>query len=341
MDNLNLGKPAASVNPTPTPQHRRNEVNYRVMCPGCRNPTPNLHEDFSNGDLICVDCGIVVGEHLIDTRSEWRTFSNDNAGGDDPSRVGGPTNPLLDNDQQLDTMISSRDNFTGMSKELSRAQGRVVGKAADKALMNAFRTISTYCERIGLTRVITERAKQLFKIAEDEKLTRGKNAEAFIAACIYYACRQENVTRTYKEISSLTLVPKKEIGRVYKLLEPAFAKYGGSSGPKSSTEDFVLRYCSHLNLGPDVQKIAISILKRDTELGITAGKSPTSVSAAVIYMASYLVPNSAKHARDISAVSGVSESTIKSTYKDLHVRRRELISSDIVPVEVIDNLPPQ
>lgn len=317
------------------------------MCPGCRNPTPNLHEDFANGDLICADCGIVVGEHIIDTRSEWRTFSNDTSGGDDPSRVGGPSNPLLDGDQQLDTMISSKDNFTGMSRELSRAQGRVGGRASsDKSLLNAYRTISTYCDRIGLTRVVTDRAKELYKIADDEKLMKGKSAETFIAACIYYACRQENVTRTYKEISSLTLVPKKEIGKVFKLLEPVFNEYGRSIESRSttgssSTEDFIIRYCSHLNLGLEVQKVAVAILKRDTQLGVTAGKSPTSVSAAIIYMACYFFPSQEKNVRDISAVSGVSESTIRSTYKDLLSRKRDLVPTDLIPQELVDALPLQ
>lgn len=40
---------------------------------------------------------------VIDVGSEWRTFSNEKAGVD-PSRVGGPENPLL-NGSDLSTMI--------------------------------------------------------------------------------------------------------------------------------------------------------------------------------------------------------------------------------------------
>lgn len=40
---------------------------------------------------------------MIDVGSEWRTFSNDKSGAD-PSRVGGPENPLL-NGSDLSTMI--------------------------------------------------------------------------------------------------------------------------------------------------------------------------------------------------------------------------------------------
>jgi transcription initiation factor TFIIB len=65
--------------------------------------------------------GIVY--RVIDVGSEWRTFSNEKAGAD-PSRVGGPENPLL-NGSDLSTMIgpgrgdASFDGF-GVSKYQNR-----------------------------------------------------------------------------------------------------------------------------------------------------------------------------------------------------------------------------
>lgn len=53
--------------------------------------------------MICSECGLVVGDRVIDVGSEWRTFSNEKAGVD-PSRVGGPENPLLGGGD-LSTMI--------------------------------------------------------------------------------------------------------------------------------------------------------------------------------------------------------------------------------------------
>ena len=61
----------------------------------CRShPEANLIEDHRAGDMICSECGLVVGDRVIDVGSEWRTFSNDK-GGEDRSRVGGPENPML------------------------------------------------------------------------------------------------------------------------------------------------------------------------------------------------------------------------------------------------------
>lgn len=67
------------------------------------HPDAPLIEDYRAGDMICSECGLVVGDRVIDVGSEWRTFSNEKAGVD-PSRVGGPENPLLSGGD-LSTMI--------------------------------------------------------------------------------------------------------------------------------------------------------------------------------------------------------------------------------------------
>jgi len=53
------------------------DLNVALICPDCKENPPNLVEEFSAGDTICGSCGRVLAERTIDTRSEWRTFSND------------------------------------------------------------------------------------------------------------------------------------------------------------------------------------------------------------------------------------------------------------------------
>jgi hypothetical protein len=54
--------------------------------------------------LALQNCGVVVEAHVIDERSEWRTFADKDGNGADPNRVGGPVNPLL-SDGGMSTMI--------------------------------------------------------------------------------------------------------------------------------------------------------------------------------------------------------------------------------------------
>lgn len=290
----------------------------------------SIHEDFAAGDLVCMTCGTVLGDRIIDTRSEWRTFTSDGGNTDDPSRVGGPSNPLLSGDQ-LDTMISAKDGFTGISKELGKLQGRATFKAGEKNLLNNYKTIAVMCERIGLPKAIIDRARQLFKLVEDDKVLKGRS-EGAVAACIYTACKEAHVPRTFKEISALTIVSKKEIGRCCKALTPYLERMHSPS-----TEQFMARYCSHLNLGNDVQKAAVYVSIKVKEIGCADGKSPISVASAGIYLVTHLFPNAKKALKDISFVSGVTETTIKNAYKDLYPHRFKIVPAELQ--SQITNLP--
>jgi transcription initiation factor TFIIB len=72
-----------------------------VVCPS--HPDAPLMEDHHAGDMICTECGLVVGDRVVDVGSEWRTFTNDR-GSEDRSRVGGPENTLLGS-SDLSTII--------------------------------------------------------------------------------------------------------------------------------------------------------------------------------------------------------------------------------------------
>ncbi|OAV87749.1 hypothetical protein PTTG_00598 [Puccinia triticina 1-1 BBBD Race 1] len=301
----------------------RQDLNVRLICPDCK--CARLVEEFSSGDLVCGSCGLVVGDRIVDTRSEWRTFAGDE--GDDPSRVGGPSNPLLNGVETFETVISFKDGNTGVARDLNHM-----------------------CDTISLPRTVTDIAKQLYRRADEEKLLRGKQADAIIAACIFIACRQSKVGRSFKEVVALTRVPKKQIGQCFKALSAAFetSAVGGGGALNTATgessgagaEDLMARFCSHLGLPFYVQSGAkrIAILQRD--MGILAGRSPISVASACIYFASHLY-GCPKSVKDIAGVAGVSEVTIKIAYKLLHSKSKEIAGTEATTNEAasINRLP--
>jgi transcription initiation factor TFIIB len=40
------------------------------MCKDCQIFPANVIEEYSSGDLVCTDCGLIVGDRIVDTRSE-------------------------------------------------------------------------------------------------------------------------------------------------------------------------------------------------------------------------------------------------------------------------------
>ncbi len=316
--------------------------NIHLLCPDCKEEPPNLVEEFASGDTVCASCGLVLSGRIVDTRSEWRTFSNDDQGNDDPSRVGDAANPFL-HGSQLHTNISFSDG--GMkSRELQRAQSKVTFDKANKSLLAAYREIAAMCESWHLSGTVIDTAKHLFKMVEEGKAFKGKSQDAIIAGCIFIACRQNNVPRTFREIFSMTNVTKKEIGRTFKALDQFFAAtrrekesavQGGLYVPAetyattSSTraDELCLRYCNHLQLSSACTMVAQELANKMSSVGSLAGRSPLSAAAACIYMGSHLM-GEPKSAREIANVAGVSDGTIRTAYKQLYAERERLIKSE-------------
>ena len=188
----------------------RENLNMHLICPDCKESPPNLVEEFSSGDMVCGSCGLVLGDRIVDTRSEWRTFSNDDQGGDDPSRVGDAANPLL-NGAQLQTSISFGGGSAGRNKDLQRAQNNATHDKTTKALLAAYKEIDSFCESLGIPKSVADSAKGQFKEVYEAGAFRGKSQETIIAGVIFISCRQHKVPRTFREIFALTKVTKGEL----------------------------------------------------------------------------------------------------------------------------------
>jgi len=111
---------------------------------------------------------------------------------------------------------------------------------------------------------------------------KGRANEAVATASLYIACRQEGVPRTFNELCAYSRITKKEIGRCFKLILHA----KGTCLDQISTDDFMSRFCSNLGLSTTVQRAAATIASVAVNRDIVAGRSPISVAAAAIYMAS-------------------------------------------------------
>jgi transcription initiation factor TFIIB len=266
----------------------------------------------------------------ISTSSDVQTFANDE--GDDPSRVGAASDPLLDGIEQLDTTISFKDGGSGIARELQRAASRSQSTRGEKNILSAFRDIASWCDQFSLPKTISDIAKQLYKRADDEKILRGKPYDALIAACIFIACRQAHVPRSFKEICNLTHVSKKALGQCYKVLESQFnlsqpVANGQDAAHASGPEDLLIRYCNHLNLAPRVHSVCREVIIRAREHGVADGRSPVSIAGGAIYFVCILM-DEPRTCREISGVAGVSEGTIKLVYKLYYLAKEQLVRQE-------------
>ncbi|KAG9293342.1 hypothetical protein G9A89_007588 [Geosiphon pyriformis] len=311
-----LVRPGTETEAEKTSETFSPDLNVRLICPDCRNPVPNIIEEFASGDLVCGDCGLVLGDRIIDTRSEWRTFTKGDNNDDDPSRVGDAANPLLEG-SQLNTYISQRDGGTSRAKALNRVHYRAVSDKATITLTHAYTQIESMTNALELTKEVSDIAKQLYKRAQDETLLRPKNREAIMAACIYVACRVKQVGRTFKELCVGLGVPKKETGRCFIILKE---NLDIGLTPMSS-EDLVARYCGRLGMRAEIRKAAYELTKRVQELGFMAARNQNTVAAGCIYVVAQIYQDP-RTASEISRACALSGGAVVSSYQQLYKEQK-------------------
>jgi transcription initiation factor TFIIB len=132
------------------------------------------------------------------------------------------------------------------------------------------------------------------------------------AASIYIACRQCKIIRTLDEVARAAHISKKELGRNYRFLVRKIK----TKVPHVGSQLHVSKLVNHLTFSGDTESIAMKILEKAVELRLTSGRSPASIAAAAIYIASKLTGEQRTQG-EIASSAHVTEVTIRNRYKEL------------------------
>ncbi|MFB0560108.1 MAG: transcription initiation factor IIB [Candidatus Lokiarchaeia archaeon] len=302
-------------------EEREDSIFY---CSECNNGV--LIRDYARAELICKNCGLVIKDHLIDTGPEWRVFNQEQR--EKRMRVGGPSSYTM-HDKGLSTVIDWR-NKDSHGKDLTprkraqiyrlrRWQRRIrISDPTERNLAYALSEVSRMSSNLGLSQNIREETAIIYRKAVERRLIRGRSIEGVAAAALYASCRKCKVPRTLDEIAEISRVGKKEIGRSYRFIAIELE----IEIPPVNPMDYIPRISNSLNLSGSVQKKAIELMQKAHKKGLTSGRGPTGLAAAVIYISSVLM-NERRTQREISEAAGVTEVTIRNRYKEL-VEKLEL-----------------
>src|SRR6056297_3073381 len=284
-----------------TDQEEREESSENTgqqTCPECESES--ITSD-GGGELVCEDCGLVIEDENIDRGPEWWAFNHSER--QSKSRVGAPTTQTM-HDKGLTTQIDWKDKDAygrSLSSEkrsqmhrLRKWQERIRTKdAGERNLQFALSEIDRMASALGVPRSVREVASVIYRRA------------------LYAACRKEGIPRSLEEISEVSRVERKEIGRTYRYISQELGLEMKPVDPKK----YVPRFCSELELSEEVQSKANEIIETTAEKGLLSGKSPTGYAAAAIYAASLLC-NEKKTQREVADVAQVTEVTIRNRYQE-------------------------
>jgi transcription initiation factor TFIIB len=273
--------------------------------------------DLESGEIVCGSCGMVAQGQIQDTRRELT--ENPASGLSNVSGVG-PQSSLAMHDMNLSTMIgrSNRDSYGQMINSSNQAKMSRLRTwdmrtqftdSSSRNLRTAFTLLNNLKDKLAIPESVIERTAYTYRKIEQKGLVRGRTIASLLAACLYLTCRELGVPRTIDEIQEASNVKKKQVSRDYREIVLSLV-------PPVNYFQCLEKISNKLQFDGKITRSAMTLMQKILDLGISAGKDPMGLAAAVLYIVSQIEGETIKQA-DIAKVAGVTEVTLRNRTKDV------------------------
>ena len=293
---------------------------FKMLC--CENNENNM---ISDGMIICKICNTMITN--IVSGPEWRFYGSSDSKSSDPTRCGMPVNQLLP-ESSVGTSISYKGGNQNMYKIRKYQQWNGM-PYRERSLLKVFQDISRLSKEAGIPEIIIKESHVLYKIISGTKISRGSNRKGIIAACVYFACKINNVPRSTNEIASVFSITIPIMTKGCKKFQEIMQinKLDINRIHKTNTitiDDFIDRFCSKLKLcTEDISNIK-HICYLSQVYNLVNDNTPPSMAAGCIYL--YIKECELNyHKKQLSDICKISEVTINKCYKKLEIHKDKLI----------------
>lgn len=271
------------------------------------------------GELVHEETGVIVEEDTIDHGPEWRAF--DHSERQSKSRVGSPMTRTR-HDKGLTTNIDWRDTDASGRQLSAEKRSRMqrlrtwqerirTQESGERNLQQALAEVDRMASATGVPKSVREVACVIYRQALERDLIRGRSIEGMATASLLAGCRQEGIPRSLDDLTRISRVERREIGRSYRYISEELSLELKPVEPGQ----YIPRFASELDLRDETQHKAAKIVEETTADGLHAGKSPTGFAAAAVYLASLICADQ-RTQREIADVADVTVVTIRNRYKE-------------------------
>lgn len=302
------------------------EIDLEYGCNTCKQ----LSLMYKDGNHVCTNCGEIQTKRLTH-EAEYRFYGDCDNKTINPERVGLPTNYMLP-ESSLGSLIKQRPSDNSTIKRMVQYNTWHQMPYKERSLYKICCKIATCCKIHGLPTIIIERSKEFYNIIREVNISRGDNRDGIIAACVYFACKDEKVPRSSKEIANYFKIKLQDMTRGIKKFRESWrlAKNENDTLEITSSNpiDFIERYCSNLPITTNIKHIAEFVAIKSIFLNIVSDNTAPSIAAGSIYLTCYIT-NQSITKKMVANACKTSEVTISKCFKKLNELKHELLPAQI------------
>ena len=266
---------------------------------------------------ICNKCQKIISN--ITENPEWRFYGSNDSKNIDPTRCGMPINILLPK-SSVGTIVSNQYSKDKSMKKVKQYVSWTSMTYKERSTYKVFLDMENIAKENNISLMILNEAKSLYKIISEIQISRGNNRKGIIAACIYFACKNCNVSRSPKELAKMfdikTPIMTKGIKNFQEIINTSNLNTRILEANSITSEDFIYRFCNKLSLdNDDVNKIK-EIIYKINKTNLASEVRPDSIAAGTILL--YCKNNVNKITKkDIANICQISEVTINKSCKKI------------------------
>lgn len=267
----------------------------------CQCGSESFGRDHSNasGDLVCLNCGVVLDSNYIVLEVQFGELSSGAA------MVQGS---IVGSDQAR-APIGGRQNAME-SREQTKA--------------NAKRKIRKIALALSIPGYICDAAVQTFNLALAQNFVQGRRLLNVIAACLYFSCRMERTHHMLIDFSSALQISVYSLGATFLKLVKQLQK----SLPLADPSLFIQHFAEKLKFGNktiQVVRDAVKLAERMSGDWIQYGRRPAGIAGACLMLAARMNGFRRTYA-EVVAVSHVAQETIQKRLNEFGETNAGLLS---------------
>lgn len=287
--------------------------------------------DPTTGEVVCISCGIVLSDMISEIRPEWSVFPNNEL--NSRRSVGQPMS-LAIRDLGLSTVIG-RNNKDSSGKTIIDASMRTLIEririwdyrtqtrdSRDWSCKYAFRQLNNLREKLALPSRVMEKAAYIYRKAQHREIIKGRTRTGAMAACVYIACREELIPRTFNEVAEISNIRRKEMWKAYRAIVSELEL----KVPLIDPVRCLVKIANKTGVNEKVKRYAIDYMKQIIDCNISAGRDPMGLAATVLYISSQNFGSLDKSQKYFADTAGISDVTVRNRRQELRSKMPHLLT---------------